>query len=231
MRNDLVYRDVLGVSTGCGDEIMADEKQAGKAEGIKEGSALPESGAALHTVRSKVFKRQRALLLVLVCVLAWMVVDFSRIILTRADDDTKFLILTVFYLITVFVAYTYFLVVFDNIVIFERGILPPVSKEKKLRRTLPSKRTFIPFSVIADMEVIDQPKPASAIVFSALERTWIINSNWDVGLLARIIRTGINNKYILDFELESIIAKAEHDMVGVEETKGEQDEKPVVEQA
>lgn len=189
-----------------GDRSMAEEDEEKSAENIpKKSKRDEERGVLLHRFRPMGHKRQRIVLIVLIAVFAWMIADFTRIILKYAKEDVKFPLLLTFYIITFFITYIYYLIVFDNIAIYERGISPPLSKEKRLWRTIPRFRTFIPFNEISDFEIIDRPEPFTGLIFKALSRNWILSSNWDIFTLVMVVEQGMANRYILTFELEEIV--------------------------
>lgn len=176
-----------------------------------------ERGTFLHQFRPRGFARQRYVLIILIAVFAWMIIDFTRIILRYAKDDAKFPLLLTFYIITLFITYIYYLIVFDNITIYEKGISPPLSKEKRFWRTIPRFRTFIPFTEISDFEIIDRPEPFTGLMFKAQGRNWILSSNWDIFSLIMVVEQGMANRYILTFELEEIVREPEEVAVDMEE--------------
>jgi hypothetical protein len=196
---------------------MADEDEGKNPENIPRKSKKgDERGAFLHQFRPVNYKRQRIILLGIIAVFAWMIIDFTRIILRYAKEDVKLPILLTFYIITLVITYIYYLIVFDNITIFERGISPPLSKEKRLWRTIPRFRTFISFTEISDFEIIDRPEPFTGLMFKAQDRNWILSSNWDIFSLIMVVEQGMANRYILTFELEEIVREPEEAAVDME---------------
>ncbi len=189
---------------------MAEEDEEKSADNMpKKSKRDKERGVFLHRFRPVNYKRQRIVLMVIIAVFAWMIIDFTRIILRYAKEDVKVPILLTFYIITLFITYIYYLIVFDNITIYERGISPPLSKEKRLWRTIPRFRTFIPFTEISDFEIIDRPEPFTGLMFKAQGRNWILSSNWDIFSLIMVVEQGMANRYILTFELEEIVREPE----------------------
>ena len=201
---------------------MNTEKE-GKSEkiGREKAAGSHDRGAFLHQFRPTGYKRQRIVLIVLVAVFAWMIADFTRIILRYAKEDARIPILAVFYIIILFFAYIYYLIVFDNITVYERGISPPLSKERRLWRTIPRYRTFIPFSEISDFEIVDRPEPFTGLIFKAQGRDWILTSNWDIFTLIMVLEQGMANRYILNFELEEIVREPEEAAVDMEDEQGQ----------
>ena len=212
---------------GIGNMPMAEEDRKKSEEAPKKED---ERGAFLHIFRPTGFKRQRIILFVLIAVFVWMIADFTRIILRYAKEESKVPILLTFYLIVLFFTYIYYLIVFDNIGIYERGITPPLSKEKGLWRTLPMFRTFISFKEISDFEIIDRPEPFTGLIFKAQGRHWILSSNWDIFTLIMVLEQGMANRYILDFELQEIVrvheevVDVEEETIAVPEVPGAQDQ-------
>jgi len=232
MRYQFNFRSATTCVHGIGDSSMAEEDEKKSKERPKKED---ERGALLHVFRPTGFKKQRILLFVIIAVFVWMIVDFTRIILRYTKEESKVPILLTFYLIVLFFTYIYYLIVFDNIGIYERGITPPLSKEKRLWRTLPMFRTFISFKEISNFEIIDRPEPFTGLIFKALGRHWIFSSNWDIFTFIMVLEQGMANRYILDFELEEIVkihesvVDMEEDTITVPEVHGAQ-EQPSVKQ-
>lgn len=227
MRDHFNFHSAPVSTLFIGDRPMAEEDEKKREETQKRDD---ERGAFLHQFRPVGFKRQSIVLIVLIAVFAWMIADFTRIILRYAKEDSKIPLLLTFYIIILFFIYIYYLIVFDNITIYERGITPPLSKEKRLWRTIPMFRTFIPFTEISDFEIIDRPEPFTGLIFKALGRQWILSSNWDIFTLMMVLEQGMANRYILNFELEEIVREPEEAVVVEEEMPVAQEAKGLPEQ-
>jgi len=155
-----------------------------------------QKGETLFIFKPTLYIFNVACWIALIVVFLWGTMIFFQD-LTSENFSWMLMIGLIMFLIWFFVLYLTYISIFDNIIFFEKGLIPPHCSEKLINMIL-MRRTFISFSEIEYFDVIIWPIAMPyKIVMVSNGRLWRITRIWDLNMIAPIIQTGINAKFLV----------------------------------
>jgi hypothetical protein len=157
---------------------------------------MAEKGESLYKFRTPYCLLILALLIPFLLIFIYLLFIGIWHQLVVKKDIVAFLIIFIVWLFCSQIYYLGFLMAFENVIIFEKGLYPPIGQESGIIKTLIQKRTFIPFSKITDARLFVGPRLNDVITVRYQKQTWEIIMGKNTKIISSILDEGIRNRYL-----------------------------------